>query len=98
MFKGNFSATAIGSFPHDNVDDACNLILRTLTEIPCWPQLPERDMREEMCVQYTEGLPYLRLCPEDKKIYVDMPSDNTEELEDFYNKYLSEDAGLFFYK
>ena len=95
IFKGNFSATAIGSYPHKNVDDACNLILNTLTEIPCWPQLPERDMREEMIVQYTEGLPFLKLVPEEKKIYVDMPEDNTDELETFYNKYLSEDAGLF---
>lgn len=95
MFKGNFSATAIGSFPHKNADDACNLILRTLTEIPCWPQLPERDMREEMCVQYTEGLPFLKLYPEDKRIYVDMADGNTDELEEFYTKYLSDDVGLF---
>ncbi len=95
MFKGNFAATAIGSFPHKDVDDACNLILRTLTEIPCWPQLPERDMREEMCIQYTEGLPFLKLYPEENKIYIDMPDDNTDELEEFYNKYLSEDAERF---
>jgi len=95
MFKGNFSATAIGSYPHRNVDDACNLILKTLTEIPCWPQLPERDMREEMLVQYTEGLPFLKIVPGEKKIYVDMPDDNTDELETFYNKYLSDDVNLF---
>ena len=95
IFKGNFSATAIGSYPHKNVDDACNLILNTLTEIPCWPQLPERDMREEMLVQYTEGLPFLKLVPEEKKIYVDIPDDNTDGLETFYNKYLSEDVELF---
>jgi hypothetical protein len=95
LFKGKFSATAIGSFPHKDVDDACNLVLRTLTEIPCWPQLPERDMREEMCVQYTEGLPFLKLYPEDKKIYVDIPNDNTDELEEFYTKYLSDDVELF---
>ncbi|MBZ0109826.1 MAG: hypothetical protein K8F52_14330 [Candidatus Scalindua rubra] len=95
MFKGNFSATAIGSYPHDNVDDACNLILKTLSEIPCWPQLPERDMREEMLVQYTEGLPYLKIDPEKKSVYVEMPEDSTEELEEFYNKYMAEDASLF---
>ena len=95
MFKGNFSATAIGSYPHKNVDDACNLVLKTLTEIPCWPQLPERDMREEMCVQYTEGLPFLKLYPEGKKIYVDVPDDNTDELEEFYSKLLSEDVEPF---
>ncbi len=95
MFKGNFSATAIGSYPHNNVTDACNLILKTLPEIPCWPQLPERDMNEEMLVQYTEGLPFLKIDPEKKSVYVDMPEDNTDELEKFYNNYLSEDAGLF---
>lgn len=95
MFKGNFSATAIGSYPHDSVDDACNLILRTLPEIPCWPQLPERDMKEEMLIQYTEGLPFLKIDPEKKSVYVDMPEDNTDGLEEFYNKYLSEDPALF---
>lgn len=95
MFKGNFSATAIGSYPHDSVDEACNLILQTLPEIPCWPQLPERDMREEMLVQYTEGLPFLKIDQEKKSVYIDMPDDNTEELEEFYNKYLSEDSALF---
>lgn len=95
MFKGNFSATAIGSYPHDNVDEACNIILRTLTEIPCWPQLPERDMKEEMLVQYTEGLPFIKVDQDKKSVYIDMPDDNTDELEEFYNKYLSEDAGLF---
>ena len=95
MFKGNFSATAIGSYPHNNVTDACNLILKTLSEIPCWPQLPERDMNEEMLVQYTEGLPFLKIDQKKKSVYVDMPEDNTDELEKFYSNYLSEDAGLF---
>ncbi len=95
MFKGNFSATAIGSFPHRDVDAACDLVLKTLTEIPCWPQLPERDMREEMCVQYTEGLPFLKLIPEENKIFIDMPEEDTSELENFYTKFLSEDATYF---
>ena len=95
MLKGNFSATAIGSYPHNNVDDACDLILKTLPEIPCWPQLPERDMNEEMLVQYTEGLPFLKIDPVKKSVYVDMPEDNTDKLEEFYNNYMSEDPGLF---
>ena len=52
-------------------------------------------MNEEMLVQYTEGLPFLKIDPEKKSVYVDMPEDNTDELEKFYNNYLSEDAGLF---
>ena len=95
MLKGKFSATAIGSYPHNNVDDACDLILKTLPEIPCWPQLPERDMNEEMLVQYTEGLPFLKIDPVKKSVYIDMPEDNTDKLEEFYNNYMSEDPGLF---
>ena len=95
MFKGNFSATAIGSLPHKDVDEARDLFLRTLTEIPCWPQLPERDMREEMCVQYTEGLPFLRIYPEEKKVCIEQGDDNADEMEEFYNKYLTEDVERF---
>ena len=95
MFKGNFSATAIGSLPHKDVDEARDLFLRTLTEIPCWPQLSERDMREEMCVQYTEGLPFLRIDSEEKKVYIEVPDDNTDEMEKFYENYLTEDVELF---
>jgi hypothetical protein len=94
-FAANCSATAIGSFPHESVDKACQLILRTIPEIPCWPQLPKRDMREEMCIQYTEGLSLLKLLPEEKKIFYDNSGDTTASLEAFYEKYLQEDPALF---
>ncbi len=94
-FAADCSATAIGSFPHDNVDEACQLILRTIPEIPCWPQLPKRDMREEMCIQYTESFPCLKLLPEEKKVIYDNTGDTTALLEAFYEKYLQEDPALF---
>ncbi|HHT9124968.1 MAG TPA: hypothetical protein ACFYD6_04025 [Candidatus Brocadiia bacterium] len=94
-FEANCSATAIGSFPHNNVDEACQLILKTIPEIPCWPQLPKRDMREEMCIQYTEGFPCLKLLPEEKRIFYNNSGDTSAPLEAFYEKYLQEDPSLF---
>ncbi len=49
-FKGNFSATAIGSLPHTDADVACEIMFKSLPEIPCWPQLPKISTKEEMCI------------------------------------------------
>lgn len=84
-FKGNCSATAIGSFPHLNPEEACNLISRTLPELPCWPQLPKRSFIEEMCVQYAEGMPFFRLQPEQKRFYLEV-CEEPEVLESLYER------------
>ncbi|MEE9584325.1 MAG: hypothetical protein V3W51_02485 [Candidatus Brocadiales bacterium] len=82
-FKADCAATAIGSFPHLDPDSAFGLITRTLPEIPCWPQLPKRGIQEEMCVQYTEGMPFFHLIPEKKKFYLAI-HDDVSELESLY--------------
>jgi len=94
-FKGNFSATAIGSLPHENVEDATDLTLETLCEIPCWSQVPRRDLREDMCIQYTEGLPCAYIDKEKKELSIDDAKDTTVELEKFYEAYLENDPSLF---
>ena len=38
-FKGNFSATAIGSLPHTDAEVACEIMFKSLPEIPCSTQL-----------------------------------------------------------
>lgn len=85
-FKGNCSATAIGSFPYLNAEEACNLISRTLPELPCWPQLPKLSFVEEMCIQYTEGMPFFRLQPEQKRFYLEMCED-ADVLESLYDRH-----------
>ncbi|MGR3317042.1 MAG: hypothetical protein ACUZ8O_00975 [Candidatus Anammoxibacter sp.] len=95
LFKANFSATAIGSFPHDRVDDACDLILRTIPEVPCWPQLPAKGVYEEMCVQYTEGLPGFKIDVGQKIGYWDTSGNYDSEMETFYNKYMERDINHF---
>ncbi|HHT9153344.1 MAG TPA: hypothetical protein ACFYEM_07440, partial [Candidatus Hypogeohydataceae bacterium YC40] len=85
-FKGNCSATAIGSFPHLKVEEACNLVSRTLPELPCWPQLPKRAFEEEMCVQFAEGMPFFRLQPEQRRFYLET-CEEAEVLESMYDRY-----------
>lgn len=76
-----FSTTGIGSLPHRNPEDACELILRTF-DIPFWPQLPAVSFKESMIAQYSEGMPYIKLQERDGKIWV--MRDESDELERFY--------------
>jgi hypothetical protein len=49
----NCIATGIGSLPIVDPDKAAALSLQYLPEAPFWPQLPQRDFREHMDVQYS---------------------------------------------
>ncbi|MEP9409892.1 MAG: hypothetical protein HRF42_00535 [Candidatus Brocadia sp.] len=95
ILKGNFSATAIGSLPHTDVDVACELMFKSLPEIPCWPQLPKISTREEMCIQYTEGLPCLKIHADGKTVSIDVSGDTSSALAGFYEDYLKNDPDLF---
>lgn len=94
-FKGNFSATAIGSLPHTDADVACEIMFKSLPEIPCWPQLPKISTKEEMCIQYTEGLPCLKIHADGKTVSIDVSSDTSGALAGFYEDYLKNDPDLF---
>jgi hypothetical protein len=63
MFR-SFSTTGIGSLPHTDPIEACNLILDSV-DIPFWPQLPHRSFHELMVPQYSEGFPFIRIEGED---------------------------------
>lgn len=76
-----FSTTGIGSLPHRDPEDACELILKTF-DIPFWPQLPRRSFRESMLVQYTESMPFIRLNEGKNLIWI--MRDGSDELERFY--------------
>ncbi|MDO8140405.1 MAG: hypothetical protein Q6358_02805 [Candidatus Brocadiales bacterium] len=94
-FKGNFSATAIGSLPHTNADVACEIMFKSLPDIPCWPQLPKISTKEEMCIQYTEGLPCIKIHEDGKTVSIDDTQDTSVELERFYELFLKNDPDLF---
>ena len=57
-FQANGRATLIGSLPLANHDEATELILKYMPEIPIWGQLPA-NREEGMMVQFTPGLPGL---------------------------------------
>ncbi len=59
MFKA-FHTTGIGSLPHTDPIEACNIVLDSV-DIPFWPQLPHRSFRESMGPQYSEGFPFIRI-------------------------------------
>ncbi|MFC1839928.1 methionine synthase [Thermodesulfobacteriota bacterium] len=90
----NFMATGIGSVPWSDVDTTCEKINNFLPSIPFWPQLVKRSPFEDMNVQFTEGLPLLKIDSEEKSITASTV-DMEEGLFEFYNHYLSDDTEYF---
>jgi hypothetical protein len=71
------------------------LILRTIPEIPVWPQLSQIDYREQMEIQYSEGLPCAVLDETKQRMYFETSGDPTGGLEKFYESFLAEDLDYF---
>ena len=85
-FELNGRATAIGSMPNVDPQEACSLILANLPDIPAWPQLPKRAFTENMYAQFSEGFPGIVL--EDDRIWIDRSRDLSDSLEGLYADYL----------
>ncbi len=94
-FKPSGLATAIGSFPHTDPEAALELIHRYLPEAPAWPQLPKRGLKENMCPQFSKGMPALILDIEGGKIFFRIDDGLAAELEAFYLKLIEEDLEFF---
>jgi hypothetical protein len=88
-FRPELRALAAGSLPHIDPDVACRLVLDTMPDIPCWPQLPRRSFLENMYVQYSERFPGVVL--EEERILVDRGRDLDPELETLYLASLEND-------
>ena len=91
----NCIATGIGSMPGADPDKAVEQSLRYLPEAPIWPQLPQRDFREHMDVQYSESLPGLRIDEAGGKVSFNTTGNLTPALEKFFERYLEKDYGFF---
>jgi methionine synthase II (cobalamin-independent) len=85
-------ATGIGSLPHKDARGALDLIFKYLPDIPFWPQLPKRDVREGMVAQFSENLPCVRVAREG--IFFD-GSSQEKELENFYERIINKDLDHF---
>ncbi len=88
-------ATGIGSFPDLDAGKVCDLILETIPEIPVWPQLSNANFREQMEIQYSEGLPCVVLDEAKSKMIIDTSGDPTSELEKFYENFVMENLDYF---
>lgn len=88
-------ATAIGSFPHIDSLSACQEVLLNLKDIPVWPQLPRRDFKENMYVQFSQGLPSVVIDEDKKTIHIEISDDIDREIEFVYQKYIDEDLEYF---
>ncbi len=88
-------ATAIGSLPHLNPQDAVASLLARLPEIPAWPQLPNTHYLESMYAQFSGGMPFVHLEPEQQRIYMNLSGDIYVDLERFYPHVLNEDLDYF---
>ncbi len=95
QFKPNGLATGIGSFPHSDPDRALELIGKYFPAAPAWPQLPKLGLKENMCPQFSQGMPALRLNLEEKKISFLIGDDLMAEMESFYMKVIEDDLAYF---
>ena len=90
----NFKATGIGSVPHLDIRATCKNILELIPDIPFWPQLVNLGPGEDMNIQYSEGLPLIKVDEENRSITVSS-DDRETELVTFYDHFLSEDIDYF---
>jgi len=94
-FNPDCKATAIGSFPYKNPEQACELIFKYLVDIPVWPQLPQLDFKENMNIQYSEKLPGLKTDEDEKKIFFDTSENHTQKIMEIYENYLNSNWDYF---
>ena len=72
--------TAVGSLPHEDAEDAVDLILRSLPNAPHTPQLSRAKLLEQMWIQFSEGLPRFRVDLDEKSYFFDTSGDASSEL------------------
>jgi methionine synthase II (cobalamin-independent) len=92
MSKLKGLATGIGSMPQKETEGALDLIFQYLPNIPFWPQLPKRDLREGMLVQFSENISCLRLTRDGLRFD---PAEKEKELEIFYERIIANDVDYF---
>jgi hypothetical protein len=88
IVKPQFLATAIGSMPFDDPEQAIDLILSKLPEAPHWPQLPRLGLYEQMEIQFSEHMPCAVIDLEKNRLYFDTSGDYSDAFARFYETYL----------
>jgi hypothetical protein len=91
--KPNCTATAIGSLPHPDADRAVDVVFNSIPDAPIWPQLPKLGLREQMEIQYSEGLPRVVIDEAKSRMYFNTAGDYSEELAKFYEGFMAASEG-----
>jgi hypothetical protein len=60
-----------------------------------WPQLPKISFKENMYVQYSEGMPGITVDEAERRVYFDTTRDVIGELETLFGLYIAEDVDAF---
>jgi len=89
-FKPKFMPTGIGSMPFKDIDHAIDVSLtRMAAGAPIWPQLPAFGLREQMEIQYSEGMPNAVIDEVKGRMYFDTAADYSEGFATFYEQYMA---------
>jgi hypothetical protein len=86
--KTKFLATAIGSMPFKDPEYAAVISLTSMPDAPIWTQLPKLGVREQMEIQYSEGMPCAVIDYEKNRMYFDTSGDYSEAFAEFYENYM----------
>jgi hypothetical protein len=87
-FLPQFMASAIGSMPFADADQAVDVSLKYL-DAPIWPQLPKFGMKEQMEIQYSEGMPCAVIDGEKQRMFFQTNQDYSDAFAAFYELYLA---------
>ena len=87
--------TVVGSFPHTEPPRLLDQIFSHFPDMPAWPQMPARDWRESMYVQYAERLPGAVIDRDAQTIHFRSDEALAGELEAFYQALVDEDVERF---
>ncbi len=84
----NFLATAVGSLPHTDPEEAVEMIFNTFSDAPVLPQLAKVCPKEDMTSQLNENIPGVVYDETDKRWYIDQESETFfEQIEEFFLDY-----------
>lgn len=94
-FEPRCLATAIGSLPHADAQDAVRVVLDSIPDAPIWPQLPAGGLNEQMEMQYSEGIPRVVIDRAKERMYIDTSGDYSMELAEFYESFIADNLDYF---
>lgn len=85
--KTQFMSTAIGSMPFADVAHAIDVSLGCL-DAPIWPQLSAFGLKEQMEMQYSEGMPCAVIDEAKGRMFFQTDGDYSDAFAEFYEGYM----------